>query len=397
MTDSRSAPEDPAAEQVEQVERAGSGGTVERAGSGGAGAAQGTGTGPGQGTGPRRAREAAPATLHEVGLLAGVSAMTASRALRGDPRVSARTTERVRSAAAQLGYRRNELARGLRLGRTAGMIGLVVTNLANPFYSQLALGVEAVAAEHGMKVVVSNTADRVDREREIVDDLAARRVDGIIVVPAGDDQDHLDPAQLNGTPVVLAARPPAGIPVDCALLDDFGGARQATSLLVADGHRRIGFLGPPAAWTSAERLRGFRSVLAGSDIAVCDDLVSCEQRDIASAERAAARMFALPEPPTALFCANSRNTLGAVRAVKRHAAATAIFGFDDFEVADMLDVSLRVVSYAPEELGRRAAALLFGRLEEKHAAAAEPAPPARAILPTSIVDHRTGTLSEPGA
>ncbi|MEV0849694.1 LacI family DNA-binding transcriptional regulator [Streptomyces sp. NPDC049954] len=335
-----------------------------------------------------RARGAAPPTLHDVGLRAGVSAMTASRALRGDPRVSPRTTERIRSAAAELGYRRNELARGLRLGRTTGMIGLVVTNLANPFYSQLALGVEAVASAHGMKVVVSNTADRVEQEREIVDDLAARRVDGIIVVPAGPDHGHLAPAQLNDIPVVLATRPPVGIEVDCALLDDFGGAREATSLLVADGHRRIGFLGPPAAWTSAERLRGYRAVLEESGLALDEDLVRCEQRDIESARRAATRMLGLPEPPTAFFCANSRNTLGVARVVRPHPRRVAIFGFDDFELADMLDLSLRVVSYAPEALGRRAADLLFGRLaENRRTGTDERAPLARAILPTSVVDH----------
>jgi LacI family transcriptional regulator, galactose operon repressor len=98
-------------------------------------------------------------------------------------------------------------------------------------------------------------------------------------------------------------------------------------------------------------------------------------------------MLALPEPPTAFFCANSRNTLGAVRAVKRRVGATAVFGFDDFEVADMLDMPLRVVSYAPEALGRRAAALLFGRLQERQAGAEGRAPQARAILPTSIVAY----------
>jgi LacI family transcriptional regulator len=332
--------------------------------------------------------EGAVPTLREVGARAGVSAMTASRALRGDPTVSARTTERVRRAAAELGYRRNEIARGLRLGRNSGMVGLVVTNLANPFYSQLALGIEAVAAERGMKVVLSNTADRVEQERDIVDDLAARRVDGIIVVPAGTEQAHLDPARLYGTPVVLTARPPSGIAVDCALLDDFGGAAEATSLLVADGHRRVGFLGPPAAWTSAERLRGFRTVLAGEGIEIAEELVRCDQRDIAAAEAAAAAMLALPEPPTAFFCANSRNTMGACQAIKRRGAHLPVFGFDDFELADLLGLPLRLVTYDPEALGRRAAELLFHRLDEKRAGTGRSATPARKeILPTSIVTY----------
>ncbi|MFF6980192.1 LacI family DNA-binding transcriptional regulator [Streptomyces sp. NPDC008343] len=333
------------------------------------------------------ASEAAVPTLRDVGALAKVSTMTASRALRGDPKVSAQTTARVRAAAAELGYRRNELARGLRLGRTSGMVGLVVTNLANPFYSQLALGVEAVAAGRGMKVVVSNTADRVEQEREIVDDLAARRVDGIIVVPAGAEQGHLAPAHLNDIPVVLAARPPVGITADCALLDDFGGAREATTRLVADGHQRIGFLGPPAAWTSAERLRGFRTVLEDAGIALDNALISCEQRDIATAEQAASDMLDHADPPTAFFCANSRNTMGVCRAVKRRGLHTAVFGFDDFEMADMLDMQLRIVTYDPEALGRQAAEQLFHRLDEKRSAPLKGAAMTKAILPTSIVDY----------
>jgi LacI family transcriptional regulator len=301
--------------------------------------------------------------------------------------VSPATTARVLAAAAELGYRRNELARGLRMGRTSGMVGLVVTNLANPFYSQLALGVETVAAQRGMKVVLSNTGDRVGQEREIVDDLAARRVDGIIVVPAGTNQAHLDPARLGGTPVVLAARPPHAIDVDCVLLDDFGGAKEATSLLVADGHRRIGFLGPPAAWTSAERLRGFHAVLTDSGAGIDERLVSCDQRDIAAAERAARSMLTLPEPPTAFFCANSRNTIGACRAIKQVGTDTAVSGFDDFELADMLGMALHLVTYDPEAMGRQAARMLFARMDDKHSPAGERPAAGRTVLPTSLVHH----------
>lgn len=333
------------------------------------------------------AAEGVPPTLREVGARAGVSAMTASRALRDDPSVSGRTRERVLAAAVELGYRRNELARNLRLGRTSGMIGLVVTNLANPFYSQLALGVETTAAERGMKVVLSNTADNVDHEREIVDDLAARRVDGIIVVPAGDDQSHLAPVQRHDIPLVLAARPPRDIDISCVLLDDFGGSKDAAERLYADGHRRIGFLGPPAAWNSAERLRGFRSVMETAGLAADERLVRCAQRDVTTAERAAQEMLALPDPPTALFCANNANTIGACRAVKHGRRETMVSGFDDFELADMLDVHLRLVTYDPEAMGRQAAALLLEHLDQAQSGARETAPARRVVLPTSIVDY----------
>lgn len=198
--------------------------------------------------------------MRDVAARAQVSAMTVSRVLKDDERVSPATRAKVLTAVEELGYRRNEVARNLRLGKHSGMIGLVVTNLANPFYSRLALGAEQVAEEHGLRLVLGNTAEQVKREQELVEDLVSRRVDGMIVVPAGASQRHLAPEVLGPTPVVLAGRPPAGIEADTVLVDDFGGAHAATARLIADGHRSIGFVGnPPALFTGAERFRGYRA------------------------------------------------------------------------------------------------------------------------------------------
>ncbi|MGC5022453.1 LacI family DNA-binding transcriptional regulator [Micromonospora sp. DT47] len=332
------------------------------------------------------ASESSPPTMREVAAHAGVSVMTVSRALHGDPRVSAQTRARVLTAAEELRYRRNELARSLRLGRPSGMLGLVVTNLANPFYSQLALGVETLAAARGMKVVLSNTGDDVERERQIVSDLAAWRVEGMIVVPAGEEQSHLDPARLNGIPIVLAARPPADIAVDCVLLDDYGGAKEATARLLASGHRRIGFLSPPAVWNSAERLRGFRSVMETAGIDLDERFVRCEQRDVTAAERAAQELLALPQAPSAFFCANSRNAIGAYRAARGTNKDIALSCFDNFELADMLGLSLSVVAYDPAAIGRESASLLLSRIDAA-GNSTDGLPPRRIVLPTTVVDY----------
>lgn len=325
-----------------------------------------------------------PPTLREVAAHAGVSAMTVSRALHDDPRVSARTRARILASARELGYRRNEIARSLRLGKPSGMLGLVVTNLANPFYSELALGVETAAAARGMKVVLSNTGDNVDRERQIIHDLAEWRVEGMIIVSAAADHSHLDEPRLHDIPTVLAVRPPIGIAADCVMLDDFGGASEATLRLLSAGHRRLGFLGPPALWTTAERLRGFRSVMAGAGIAVDERLVRCEQREVHAAEEAALELLSMPEPPTALFCANSRNTIGAYRAITRMHTRTPLSCFDNFELADMLGVPLTVVTYDPGEIGRQAAELVLNRITDTTNA---DAPSRRIVLPTTIVDY----------
>ena len=323
-------------------------------------------------------------TMRDVAERASVSPMTVSRVLHDDPRVSAETRQRVLAAVDELGYQRNEVARNLRLGRTSGLIGLVVTNLANPFYSQLALGVESVAAANGLKVVLTNTDEDVERERVLVAELGARRVDGIIGVPAGSDHAHLDPGAPGGLPVVLAARPPTNLSVDCVLVDDFGGAREATAKLVAAGHTRIGFLGlPPSVWTSSERFRGFCVALEEAGVALDERYVRLRQRTIPAAEAAARELLALPTPPTALFCANSRNTLGAFRATSRIAPSTALAGFDDFELADVLGVPLVVVAYDPRELGAKAAELLMRRLPR----ATGGPPVSRVVVPTKVVRY----------
>jgi LacI family transcriptional regulator len=327
--------------------------------------------------------------MRDVADHASVSPMTVSRVLHGDPRVTEKPRQRVLAAVDALGYRRNEVARNLRLGRTSGLIGLVVTNLANPFYSQLALGVESVAGQNGLKVVLTNTDEDVERERKLVEELVARRVDGMIVVPAGSDHSHLDPHSPGAVPVVLGARPPSNLPLDCVLVDDFGGAREATAGLLTAGHTRIGFLGlPPSVWTSSERFRGFCVALEEAGVALDERYVRLRQRTIPAAEEAALELLRLPEPPSALFCANSRNTLGAFRAVTRLSTDTGLAGFDDFELADVLGIPL-IVAYDPRELGRRAAELLLQRMAGAELAVDDRSDVQvqRIVVPTSVVRY----------
>lgn len=342
---------------------------------------------PARGPAPRESRSG-KATLRDVAERAGVSAMTASRVLRDDPRVHPATRDRVRAAAAALGYRPNELARRLRLGRGTGLVGLVVTNLANPFYSRLALGVDSVLAPDGLKTVIGNTGQDLDAERDLVEDLVGRRVDGIIAVPAGDDQRHLAAAAAEGVPVVLASRPPEGFAADCVLVDDFGGARAATARLIARGHRRIGFLGsPPTVYTGTERLRGYRSALADAGLTGDERHVRQGQTRPRQAERAATELLGLPDPPTALFCSNNRNTIGAFRALRASRTDTALAGFDDFELADVLGLPLTLVAYDSDELGREAGRLLRHRMRERAPADGPVTAARRVVLPTELVEY----------
>jgi LacI family transcriptional regulator len=323
-------------------------------------------------------------TMSDVARHAGVSPMTVSRALRDDPRVSPETKARVMRAVNALGYRRNEVARNLRLGRSSGLIGLIVTNLANPFYSQLALGIEATAAENGTRVTLGNSGEDVARERQLVHDFASRRLDGIIVVPAGNDHKHLHPAQLAGTPVVLAASPPVRFEADAVLLDDFGGSWDATHRLIEAQHRKIAFLGlQTSSWTGSERFRGYCAALDEAGIPLDDRIISRQQRDVTAAERAMLELLDIEDPPTAVFTANNRNTIGAYRAIRARGSDIALAGFDDFELADMLSLPLTVVSYDPRELGRRAAELLRDRIDNPQAQHAA----RHIVIPTRLVEY----------
>ncbi|MEK8144747.1 LacI family DNA-binding transcriptional regulator [Streptomyces sp. M10(2022)] len=264
--------------------------------------------------------------------------MTVSRVLKGNEGVGEATRRRVLEAVTDLSYRRNETARNLRLGRHSGLVGLVVTNLANPFYAQLALGAEGGA---GLRPAAGARQYR----------RTTRTGEGPCPgprLPAGERSDRR-PGRLRPTspvardagrhPLVLASRPPAGIEADTVLVDDFGGARAATTRLVEDGHERVGFLGnPPTLFTGAERFRGWWSALEESGLRPREEWVRRGPYDVVTAEAAARELLDRAGAPTALFCANNRLTLGACRAVRGLGTAAALAGFDDVESADLLGV-----------------------------------------------------------
>ena len=177
-------------------------------------------------------------TMRDVADLAGVSPMTVSRALHRDPNVAPDSVRSVFDAVERLGYRRNEVARALRTGRAHDLIGLVITNLANPFYARLAEGVDLIAAVAGLHILIGNSRDDAARERELLENFRSQRVSGLVVVPSGTDQSHLTAEHVDGVPVVLAARPPNGVDLDCVLVDDETGTRDLTNSLARAGHRR---------------------------------------------------------------------------------------------------------------------------------------------------------------
>jgi len=332
--------------------------------------------------------QAARPTMRDVAQTAGVSLKTVSRVINGEAGVAAGTAARVGAAIDALGFQRNDLARSLRGGLSSATVGLVIEDVANPFYSAIAQAVEAAARRRGLMLITASCEEDPERERELVTALLRRRVDALLIVPAGRDQRYLLPSR--GTPTVFLDRPPAGMEADVVLLDDEGGARTAVAHLLARGHRRIAFVADRRdLYTMAERRRGYEAALRAAGVEVEPELVREGAHNPGQAEPAVAALLALPPErrPTALLTANNRLTVGALRALRGLPHPPALVGFDELELGDLLATPVTVVRHDPARMGAEAAALAFARLDG-HAG-----PPQRIVLPTELVARGSGELA----
>jgi LacI family transcriptional regulator len=324
-------------------------------------------------------------TMRDVAERAGVSLKTVSRVINEEPGVAAHTAERVGVAIAELGFQRNDLARTLRQGRSSATIGLVIEDVGNPFYSAIAQAVEHAAREHGCMLITSSCEEDPERERELVQALLRRRVDALLVVPIGGDHRYL---MRNGDHVstVFLDRPPREIEADTVLADNRSGAQRATEHLLAHGHTRIALLGDDAElYTARERVIGYRAAMESAGVAD-RELVRLGNHDAAAAEASVGDLLAMPADarPTAILAANNRNTVGAVRALAGVPDRIALVGFDDFELADVLGIT--VMRSDPGQMGLRAAELAFARLD------GEDRPPQEVTIPTELVVRGSGEI-----
>jgi DNA-binding LacI/PurR family transcriptional regulator len=331
-------------------------------------------------------------TMKDVARSAGVSHMTVSRVVNGDPRVLPATAARVEQAVRRLGYQRNEMARHLRTKRQAtATIGLVVDDVANTFWSVLARAVEDEAMHRGYLVLVGSTNDDRRRERAVVSAFCSRRVDGLVVVPVAGGQRFLSMQLAMGTRVVCVDRPGDGLDADAVVVDNRRATRAAVEHLLGRGHRRIGYVGDREdVWTAEERYAGYASALAAAGVAVDAELVRRGVRTREAAGRAAAELLTLSDPPTALFTGNNVITIGVISALPRDGRApVALVGFDDFPLADRLSPAVTVVSQDPAALGATSARMLFDRIDGNEA------PPRTVVLSTRLIARGSGELPGP--
>jgi LacI family transcriptional regulator len=327
-------------------------------------------------------------TMKDVAALAGVSLSTVSRVVNGDPG-RPDLAKRVQDAVDLLGFERDLTASTLRrTDRASGSIGLLVADVGNPFFAAVMRGVEDIARGHASVTVAASSDENPVRERELAAALAARRVDGLIIVPAGDDNGYLRDRK-TAAPLVFVDRPPRYLDADAVLTDNAGGTGLAVRHLLGFGHTRIAFLGDRRPLhTTSERLRGYREALNDKGLGLDPALLRLDLDTSDAATRATLELLDLADPPTALLTSQNLITIGAVRALRQRDRQhrTALVGFDDVPLADLLDPGLTVVAQQPVMLGRRAGELLFSRIN------GDTGPTRSVIVPTELIERGSGEL-----
>jgi LacI family transcriptional regulator len=304
-------------------------------------------------------------TLVEVARTAGVSVSTVSHVVNGTRYVSPGKAKLVNDAIAAVGYLPNTLARSLKLASTSS-VGLAISALSNPYFSDIICAVEAECARLGLMVFLSDTQDDPDKELAVIRALHQRRVDGIIFAPSAAPSLALEYLLQRRLPCVLIDRM-ADPRFDQIGLDNFAAMQALVEHVVSMGHRTIGFVaGQPGFATTVERVAAFHAALEAKGISSPADAVVTGSASTAGATAAAHRLLSRPQPPTVIITGNNMATVGVMRAVRERGLNVpgdlSLVGIDDFEWADLFEPRLTLVAQPCAEIGRQAAALLVERI-----------------------------------
>lgn len=301
-------------------------------------------------------------TREDVAAKAGVSTAVVSYVLNNGPRpVAPETRAKVEAAIQELGYYPNELARGLRMQHSM-TVGLIIPNLNNPVYAQIATSLKSVCLEQGYLILLCNTGrDRV-LEQRFVQMLRAKQADGVVVIPSHDPHELVNLLREAHIPTVVLEHDLPGN--HCIVVDDLTGGRLATQHLLALGHRRIGFIRFTAFTAiSALRLDGYRESLEAAGIGFDPALIIESEDSYTAGCEAMERLLTLPDPPTAVFTHNDVLALGAMHAIQRRGLTIpddlSVIGYDDIASAAYFNPPLTTVRFPTDAIGREAALMVL--------------------------------------
>ncbi len=308
------------------------------------------------------------ATIHDVAEEAGVSVATVSHVINETRYVSPELTKKVKQAMDKLGYQRNSVARSLKTQKTH-TIGLIVSDITNPFFSQLLRGVEKIATSESYTLIICNTDETLEKEELYLDVMKQNQVDGFIIAPTGKNDGKLRSFLEQDLPFVFVDRKIDNISVPSVLSENVKGAKKATEHLLEENHTRIGIVsGLGSVTTTRERIRGHVEALEKHGISFEESLLKRGNSQVQGGFNAARRLLKMEEPPTAIFSTNNLMTIGVMQFLKKNGIKCptdiAVVSFDDFEWSNAFEPTLTTVAQSPHEIGSRAAEILFSRIAD---------------------------------
>lgn len=309
-------------------------------------------------------------TIQDIAKKAGVSNQTVSRVLNNKPDVSEETRKRIEQVIADLEYRPSDLARGLR-SRSTRTIGLIVPDSANPFFAEIAKGVEEGGFAAGYSVMLCNSARTLKRELEYLEVLQSKGVDGIIFITTTTETAHIRPIIERGTPVVLFFRDAGNLNVDTFKIDNQKAGYLATRHLIELGHRDIVCIRPHSDETpSGRRARGYIDALNEAGLTVRPELMPRGDNLYSGGESAVNLLIAQGIRFSAIFASNDAMAIGAMRSLREHGLRipedTSITGVDDITLASYCEPPLTTVAQLKYEVGLMAVSSLIERIEERY-------------------------------
>ncbi len=304
-------------------------------------------------------------TMRDVARLAGVSIATVSAVLTGKKPVSTTLRGRIEEAMRALDYHPDHVARSLKMGAT-NVVGMVIPDVSNPFFTELMQGAEEEARRRGMSVMLCNTDGDPAIERHQLSTLLAHRADGILLACA-DSCAPWERLERRKIPLVFIDRLPLGFQGPAVGLDNRAAASEAVRYLIGLGHRRIGIIaGLQKVSPGIGRLEGFREAMEAAQLPVRDQYVTYGDFSIESGHQAAIELISSPLPPTAILSCNNKMTLGLMRAMAEHKVAcpgtVSVIGFDDFEWSANFSPRLTTVAQPTRAMGRKAMELLLAQI-----------------------------------
>jgi LacI family transcriptional regulator len=309
------------------------------------------------------------ANIREVAKEAGVSVATVSRVLNHPEFVSPATKEQVLSIMKELDFIPNNLARGLALNKTY-TIALLIPNIMNPLYPEIAKGVEDVAHKHGYNLLLCNTEQNREKEQEYLNLLMNRRVDGCIITSSLLTADELAEAGKNRVPIAVIGRPRQIPGIHCVYTDYLQGGYTATAYLIGLGYSRIAHIrGPGYLSESEDKIKGYRKALGEKGLAFDERLVIDGDNEVESGYLAAKKLLRLDPRPEAIFASNDLAAIGALDALKTEGVKVpeemALVGFDNIKMAAFVEPKLTTISIPVYRMGLMAARLLFDAMAER--------------------------------